>query len=489
MNQKLLMISGDRSLASGKRGAFYNTLEELSKHFERIDVITPRSTGNENILFGNVHLYPSPWSLWRQPWWILKKGTQIFREVKFDAITVHDYAPFYNGLGANWLAERTRVPFMLEIHHIPGYPKAGSFKELIYRYLSWRFLAADARRARVIRVVNQYQTKKFLSSAGIPESKLRYIPSMYIDLDVFKPAEAEKKYDLISVARLEANKGTLELIKAVELLKKSRPEIILAVVGDGSLKKSLEKYVHEHGLTENVKFLGWLGDSQALAGAYRSTKVFVNPSRNEGGPRVALEAMACGTPVVTTRVGLMLDIIRDHENGFFCGWSPEEIARTLSSVLADDKLRETRGHNGLETAAQFERKSAIANYASTINDLVKKRLLIITQKVDSHDDLLGFFPSWIKEFSKHCEKVEVIAFSAGEYDLPSNVQVHSLGKDKGDSKLKQGMRMLNLLGRYVPESDAVFAHMSPIFAIIAWPFTFYFGKKLILWYLHRSKTF
>ena len=116
------------------------------------------------------------------------------------------------------------------------------------------------------------------------------------------------------------------------------------------------------------------------------------------------------------------------------------------------------------------------------------RLLIITQKVDETDDLLGFFVSWIREFATHQDQVTVITLGKGSYSLPSNVRILSLGKEVGTSKIKQALRLFQFLWREVRVHDAVFAHMSPIFAIAAAPFTKLWHKKLILWYLHRSRT-
>ncbi len=58
------------------------------------------------------------------------------------------------------------------------------------------------------------------------------------------------------------------------------------------------------------------------------------------------------------------------------------------------------------------------------------KLLILTQKVDKNDDILGFFHGWIAEFARYCEKVTVVALEVHEYDLPRNVKVLSLGKEK-----------------------------------------------------------
>ncbi len=116
-------------------------------------------------------------------------------------------------------------------------------------------------------------------------------------------------------------------------------------------------------------------------------------------------------------------------------------------------------------------------------------IIIITQKVDENDDLLGSFIGWLGEFAKYFDRVRVITLAQGKHHLPANVSVHSLGKEVGRSKLFQFFKLYYLLIKYVPTSAGVFAHMSPIFAIAAAPVAGIFGKKLILWYLHRNLTF
>ena len=97
---KLLMITGLGSaidLASNKKGAFYNTLEEFHKHWERIDIIVPRIKGQKSEIkefFGNVYVHISPWPLMFHPFWFVKKGWEIFKKQKFDLMTVHEFPPF-----------------------------------------------------------------------------------------------------------------------------------------------------------------------------------------------------------------------------------------------------------------------------------------------------------------------------------------------------------------------------------------------------------
>ncbi|TSC88937.1 MAG: hypothetical protein G01um10142_559 [Parcubacteria group bacterium Gr01-1014_2] len=118
-----------------------------------------------------------------------------------------------------------------------------------------------------------------------------------------------------------------------------------------------------------------------------------------------------------------------------------------------------------------------------------KNILIITQKVDENDDLLGFFVGWLREFSKKFDKIFVITLGKGEYNLPANVFIYSLGKERGSNKISRFFNFYKLLFKLVPKSKGIFSHMSPIFAISSWPVAFLFGKKVFLWYLHRSLTF
>ncbi|MDP4001797.1 MAG: glycosyltransferase family 4 protein [bacterium] len=118
-----------------------------------------------------------------------------------------------------------------------------------------------------------------------------------------------------------------------------------------------------------------------------------------------------------------------------------------------------------------------------------KNILIITQKVNIEDDLLGFFVGWLNQFSKNFDKVFVITLEKGIYDLPANVFVYSLGKEKNNSKIVRFFNFYRYLFKLVPQSIGIFAHMSPIFVIASWPSATIFRKKIVLWYLHRSVTF
>ncbi len=116
------------------------------------------------------------------------------------------------------------------------------------------------------------------------------------------------------------------------------------------------------------------------------------------------------------------------------------------------------------------------------------KLLILTQKVDKNDDILGFFHGWLQEFAKNCEKVSVIALSVGEYDLPSNVKVYSLGKEKGSSKSQYVSKFFKYIIALKNEYDSVFVHMNQVYLLLGGIFWKIWNKKVALWYVHRANS-
>jgi len=112
------------------------------------------------------------------------------------------------------------------------------------------------------------------------------------------------------------------------------------------------------------------------------------------------------------------------------------------------------------------------------------KLLICTQKVDKNDSVLGFFHRWIEEFAKHCEMVTVICLEKGEYSLPNNVKVLSLGKEHGVSRLKYLFCFYRYTWKYRKKYDSVFVHMNPIYAVLGGVLWKIMKKKVVLWYNH-----
>ncbi len=114
------------------------------------------------------------------------------------------------------------------------------------------------------------------------------------------------------------------------------------------------------------------------------------------------------------------------------------------------------------------------------------KLLIVTQVVDKHHPILGFFHRWIEEFAVHCEHVHVICLEKGAFALPSNVTVHSLGKEEGKGRLINLYRFYKYIWTLRHEYDQVFVHMNQQYVILGAPLWRILGKKIRFWYMHGS---
>jgi glycosyltransferase involved in cell wall biosynthesis len=113
-------------------------------------------------------------------------------------------------------------------------------------------------------------------------------------------------------------------------------------------------------------------------------------------------------------------------------------------------------------------------------------ILIITQVVDTHNPVLGFFHAWIKEFSTHYEHVTVICLQKGMYDIPSNVRIISLGKERQVSKIRYLLNLYTHVVRERKKYDRVFVHMNPVYVVLIGVLWRMMGKKVFLWYTHKQ---
>jgi len=113
------------------------------------------------------------------------------------------------------------------------------------------------------------------------------------------------------------------------------------------------------------------------------------------------------------------------------------------------------------------------------------KLLIITQKVDINDDNLGYFHSWLEKLAEKAD-IFVIGNYVGKYDLPENVKVFSLGKERRVGRLVKIFKYQWFLLKLLPRVNGVFFHMCPEYVLGAHLLPKIFRKKTLLWYTHKS---
>jgi glycosyltransferase involved in cell wall biosynthesis len=151
------------------------------------------------------------------------------------------------------------------------------------------------------------------------------------------------------------------LIKSVAILKEKKPDVMCLIIGDGPEKKGLESMTISLNLKKNVWFLGFLKNHDEVYSYMKSSKVFALPSTREGFGIVALEANACGIPVITVKHkdNGSKDLIEEETNGFICLLDEEEIAKKLTRILKNN-LSEKMKKACVDSASKYK-WDAIAN--------------------------------------------------------------------------------------------------------------------------------
>jgi glycosyltransferase involved in cell wall biosynthesis len=190
-----------------------------------------------------------------------------------------------------------------------------------------------------------------------------YIIPNGINLDAFKrppiksvPNLKSKDYEkvILFIGRLHPVKGVRYLIQAINILSaEGMVGVKLVIVGEGEERRSLEDYVKQLHLKEQVIFVGKIPNKK-VPDYMAIADVFVLPSLSEGLPLVILEAMASGLPIIATRIGGLPEIIENGNNGFLVQpKNPKEIAEKLKLLLYNRELVEKMSQNNKKKAMNY----------------------------------------------------------------------------------------------------------------------------------------
>ncbi len=154
---------------------------------------------------------------------------------------------------------------------------------------------------------------------------------------------------ILYTGRLGLRKGLFDLIECGRIICKKYQDISFLIPGKGEFSDKLQKRVKDIGLQDRFKFLGFV-DKDKLIRLYQDATIFVLPSHYEGLPTVLLEAMACGCPVVATKVSGNTDVISSDENGLLVPpKSPKDMANAISLLLDNDDMRRRIGSSARRT--------------------------------------------------------------------------------------------------------------------------------------------
>ena len=148
-------------------------------------------------------------------------------------------------------------------------------------------------------------------------------------------------YDLIYVGRLTYQKNPQRLLRLCARLKQDKPDLKVAIVGTGELEEELKALSQELNLEDTVHFLGFQPNPIKMVAC---SKAMILTSRWEGTPMCALEAMALGTPVVSTPSDGMKDLLTDGVSGYLTE-SDEQMAKDLLKIFAQPEHRQFLAEN------------------------------------------------------------------------------------------------------------------------------------------------
>lgn len=275
---------------------------------------------------------------------------------------------------ARTLAPRWAVP-RIQMFHTLGLVKREVMDEDIDGESDVRVTIEKraVRESAAVTAASEIEVSELVDLYGADQAKLHIIPCG-VDLNVFRPMRQSDAREALGrdqcerivlfVGRIEQIKGIDVLLRALGLLFFRHPELrndlCLLVVG-GALDpnddspeiekiEELQRLVHQHRMEANVSFVGSM-DQQRLALFYAAADVCAVPSLTESFGLVALESMACGTPVVGTRVGGLQTLIEHGESGLLVpAGDYQALAESIAKVLTDHRLRMHLAHGARDRA-------------------------------------------------------------------------------------------------------------------------------------------
>jgi glycosyltransferase involved in cell wall biosynthesis len=270
-------------------------------------------------------------------------GLRLARRRRFDSTIAFFTIPSGPIACLLWLV--LGIPYIVSLRggDVPGFvPEIDAIHRLI----------SPLRRAvlaRACAIIANSQSLARLSASADP-FPVEVIPNG-VDPQVFAPEQttsaSEDEFRMLFVGRLHSQKNVGMLLEsAAALAVLPGPRVVLEIVGDGPERPALEKLAAQVGAAEALRWHGWLGKPDVLA-CYRRTHVFVNPSLYEGMPNTVLEAMACGVPVVASRIGGNEDLVVEGETGLlFELAAPQQLTAALQRLRLSPQLRIGLGARG-----------------------------------------------------------------------------------------------------------------------------------------------
>jgi glycosyltransferase involved in cell wall biosynthesis len=255
---------------------------------------------------------------------------------------VHAHYATYGALGA-WVIKRlTGVPYTFTAHA----------HDL---FVEQTFLREKVEEAEAVVAVSEYN-RRFLADYGGGAATPVTVIRCGIDVGAYpyreRSLDEAGEIRALCVASLQDYKGHSVLLRALAADRGALGRISLTLVGDGPLEGSLRREAERLGVASQVRFAGAMAEDQ-VAAELEAAQLFVLPSvvassgQMEGVPVALMEAMACGVPVVSTRLSGIPELVRDGDTGLLAQpGDPEALAAAMRSAIEDSEASAERARRG-----------------------------------------------------------------------------------------------------------------------------------------------
>ncbi len=321
----ILSIGMDRGLfrdssVSGQRILEYDTLFDET----HIVVFSSKEHRLSSKKIGrNTFLYPTnSKNRWFYIFDAIKIGKNIIKEKKLNkencVITTQD--PFETGVAGWFLSVKTKIKLNIQIHTDIFSPYfAGGHLLNNVRIILAKFLIS---KADSIRVVTKKIKNLIVSNLEISENKITVLP-IFVDINGIKNSESKidlrKKYPqfdfiILMASRIENEKNIPLALRVFKKIIETESKTGLIIMGDGKRKDFIKDLVEKNNLSKFVKFEDW---TDGLI-PYKTADVFLLTSDYEGYGLTIIEAISMKCPVVTTKVGVVSEILEDGVSALIC---------------------------------------------------------------------------------------------------------------------------------------------------------------------------
>ncbi|PMR69234.1 glycosyltransferase [Halomonas heilongjiangensis] len=279
--------------------------------------------------------------------------TPLLADDAFDLIHIH--TPFVAHYAGIALGDRLGIPVVATYHTL--------FEEYLHHYVRWLPRGWLRFAARRLSVRQCHQVKALVApSRAMQEALTHYgvttpisVIGTGLALESFRHSHEENdfrtRYDLPADARLLLFVGRTAHEKNIGFLIDLLPRVLarhpttrLIVTGEGPAQADLARRARDAGVAGAVLFLGYLGRDGPLQAAYRAADAFVFASRTETQGLVLLEALALGTPVVSTAVMGTRDVLREGEGCLIAEETLDDFAAQVNRLLGDAALHTELAH-------------------------------------------------------------------------------------------------------------------------------------------------